>query len=146
MTVPFSVPPELVQQSAATWSSHEFYNSAVVLGIDIGIEGIGLYLRRGPEEIWAKSVQMELPEAEPLKNRRQMRAARHCRRNRKLRTRRLKALMEKHGLPWPDDKQMGNDGRSDPFILRHRALNQGLGSPLAHWLALAKRRARQYSK
>jgi hypothetical protein len=139
MTVPFSVPPELVQKSAATWSSHEFYNSAVVLGIDIGIEGIGLYLRRGPEEIWAKSVQMELPEAEPLKNRRQMRAARHCRKNRKLRTRRLKSLMETHGLPWPDDKQMGNDGRSDPFILRHRALNQGVGSPLA--LAICIRHA-----
>ena len=131
MTAQFSFPAELVEQRATAWLSHEFYTSAVVLGIDIGIEGIGVYLRKGPEELWARSIQMELPEAEPLKNRRQMRAARHCRNNRKLRTRRLRALMEKHGLPWPDDKQMGNDGRSDPFILRHRALNQGLGSPIA---------------
>src|ERR1035438_8644773 len=28
------------------WLQHEFYRTAVVLGIDIGLEGIGLYLRR----------------------------------------------------------------------------------------------------
>ena len=139
MTTPFSFPADLVRKSAEHWAAHEFYTSAVVLGIDIGIEGIGVYLRRGPEELWAKSVELELPEAEALKTRRQMRAARHCRSNRKRRLRRLRALMEQHGLPWPEDKQMGNDGRSDPFILRHRALNQGVGSPLA--LAICIRHA-----
>jgi hypothetical protein len=139
MITPFAFPADLIQKNTQQWAAHDFYTKAVVLGIDIGIEGIGVYLRRGPEELWAKSVEVDLPEAEALKTRRQMRAARHCRSNRKRRLRRLRALMEKHGLPWPDDKQMGNDGRSDPFILRHRALNQGVGSPLA--LAICIRHA-----
>ena len=80
------------------WLQHEFYRSAVVLGIDIGLEGIGLYLRRGPSEIFARSVIMELPQAEALADRRQKRGWRHCRKNRKRRIHRLKLLFAKHGF------------------------------------------------
>jgi len=85
------------------WLAHPFYQSAIVLGIDIGIEGIGLYLRKGREEIFAASVMMELPEAQPLAGRRGKRASRHCRDNRAKRMKRLKALFAEHGLPWEDE-------------------------------------------
>jgi hypothetical protein len=32
------------------WKEDPFYTEAVVLGIDIGIEGIGVAIRRGPKE------------------------------------------------------------------------------------------------
>jgi hypothetical protein len=89
--------PDLKLQSEE-WLKHEFYRSAVVLGIDIGLEGIGLYLRRGPSEIFARSVILELPQTEALADRRAKRAWRHCRKNRKRRLHRLKMLFEKHGL------------------------------------------------
>ena len=95
-------PPAVAAARAREWEAHEFYTKAVVLGIDIGMEGIGLYLRRGAEELWAKSVLMELPKSEALLGRRQKRAWRHCRQNRDVRLQRLRVLMEAHGLevPW----------------------------------------------
>src|SRR4051794_7698414 len=94
------------------WLQHEFYRTAIVLGIDIGLEGIGLYLRQGPKEIFARSVVMELPEAEALAGRRQKRGWRHCRKNRKRRMHRLKLLFAKHGLRWLDADSMS---RALPF-------------------------------
>ncbi|MCX6928650.1 MAG: hypothetical protein NT154_36375, partial [Verrucomicrobia bacterium] len=122
---------ELVSPNAALkaqseyWVQHEFYRTAVVLGIDIGLEGIGLYLRRGPNEIFARSVMMELPQAEALADRRQKRGWRHCRKNRKRRLHRLKMLFAMHGLPWLDAERMS---RSLPFRERHRAVNKGVAS------------------
>jgi hypothetical protein len=81
------------------WLQHEFYRTAVVLGIDIGLEGIGLYLRKGSQEIYARSVILDLPKAEALADRRAKRAWRHCRKNRKRRLHRLKLLFAKYGLP-----------------------------------------------
>jgi len=110
---------------AEEWLNHEFYRSAVVLGIDIGLEGIGVYLRRGPQEIFARSIMLELPEAEALAERRQKRAWRHCRKNRKRRLHRLKQLFAKHGLPWLDADRMS---RAHPFRERYRAINNGVAS------------------
>ena len=107
------------------WLKHDFYRSAVVLGVDIGLEGIGLYLRRGSQEVFARSVMMELPEAEALAGRRQKRAWRHCRKNRKRRLHRLKLLFQKHGLPWLDAERMS---KSHPFRERYRAINNGVAS------------------
>jgi hypothetical protein len=107
------------------WLKHDFYRNAVVLGIDIGLEGIGLYLRRGPEEVFARSVILELPEAEALAGRRQKRAWRHCRKNRKRRLHRLKLLFVKHGLPWLDAERMS---KAHPFRERYRAINNGVAS------------------
>lgn len=102
------------------WKQHDFFGpDAVVLGLDIGIEGIGIAVRRGTELLYCKSLLVELPEAEALANRRQMRAARHARKNRRVRMRRLKALLEKHGLPWVPDEI---SAKSDPFVLRYRAI------------------------
>ncbi|MEI8063979.1 MAG: hypothetical protein WCH84_07940, partial [Verrucomicrobiota bacterium] len=107
------------------WLKHDFYRTAVVLGIDIGLEGIGLYLRRGPDEIFARSVIMELPQAEALADRRAKRGWRHCRKNRKRRLHRLKLLFAKHGLPWLDAERMS---KAHPFRERYRAINNGVAS------------------
>lgn len=115
------------------WKQHDFFApDTVVLGIDVGIEGIGIAVRRGSELLYCKSLLVTLPEAEALAERRQMRAARHARKNRRVRMRRLKDLFSLHNLPWVDDDVFS---RSDPFLLRYRAL---FGSnPLASKEALS---------
>lgn len=115
------------------WTHHAFFApDSVVLGLDIGIEGIGIAVRRGTDLLYCKSLLVDLPEAEALATRRQMRAARHARKNRRVRMRRLKELFAKHGLPWVDDAV---SAASDPFVLRYRAI---LGQhPLASKEALS---------
>ncbi len=120
-----SLPATALNSLTEEWLQHEFYRSAVVLGIDIGLEGIGIYLRQGPNEIFARSLVMELPDAERLAGRRQKRAWRHCRKNRKRRLHRLKLLFAKHGLPWLPAERMS---RALPFRERHRAINNGVAS------------------
>src|SRR5260370_42678750 len=82
------------------WLQHEFYRTAVVLGIDIGLEGIGLYLRRGTTEVFARSGVMELPEAEALAGRRQKLGLRRWRNDRKRRMQRAKVLFRQTGPAW----------------------------------------------
>ena len=104
----------------------DFYaGESVVLGLDIGIEGIGITVRRGKEWLYSKTLLVDLPEAKALAERRQFRASRHARKNRRVRMRRLAALFEKHGLPWVSDDVYS---RSDPYMLRHRALKGKLAS------------------
>lgn len=112
-----------VAATADKWNNHPFYApGTVVLGIDIGMEGIGIAVRAGREIIYAKTLMVDLPEAKPMAERRQMRASRHARKNRKLRLRRLRQLFEKHGLPWLSADVYG---RSDPYKLRARAITPG---------------------
>lgn len=108
------------------WRQDPFFApDTVVLGIDIGVEGIGIAVRKGVELLYCKSLIMELPQAAALKKRRQFRAARRARKNRHTRMYRLRKLFEKHGLPWVPDEIMS---KSDPFVLRHRAINGKLAS------------------
>ena len=108
------------------WQQHNFFApDTVVLGIDIGIEGIGIAVRKGTELLYCKTLLVDLPEAQALATRRAFRASRHARKNRRTRMRRLKILFERHGLPWVDDDIMS---RSDPFMLRHRAITKKLAS------------------
>lgn len=108
------------------WQKSSFYTKDVVLGIDIGIEGIGIAVRRGPELLYCKTLMMKLPEQAPLEARRVLRSSRRARKSRRVRMNRLKRLFQKHGLPWVDDEIMA---RSDPFLLRDRAVNKnGLAS------------------
>ncbi len=71
-----------------------------------GLGGIGVYLRRGPKEVFGRPVVMELPEAEALAERRQKRAWRHCRKSRKWRLHRLKLLFARHGVSWLPAERM----------------------------------------
>ncbi len=108
------------------WRQDPFFASnTVVLGIDIGVEGIGIAVRKGAELLYCKSLIMELPQAAALKKRRQFRASRHARKNRHTRMYRLSKLFEKHGLPWVSNEIMS---KSDPFVLRYRAINGKLAS------------------
>lgn len=127
MTTTF-IPSPLAYRDAALnyWNAHPFYApGTVVLGIDIGIEGIGIAVRQGTELLYCKTLLVDLPEAQALAARRAFRASRHARKNRRTRMRRLRLLFEKHGLPWVDDDIMS---RSDPFKLRHRAITGKLAS------------------
>lgn len=111
---------------AQKWNDSPFFApDTVVLGLDIGIEGIGITVRRGQEWIYSKTLLVDLPEAQALAERRAFRASRHARKNRKTRMRRLKELFAKHHLPWVSDDVMS---RSDPFKLRHRAITGKLAS------------------
>ena len=108
------------------WKQHAFFApDTVVLGLDIGIEGIGIAVRKGTELVYCKTLLVDLPEAEALAHRRQFRASRHARKNRRVRMRRLKALFAQHGLPWVPDEI---SHRSDPYKLRHRAITSRLAS------------------
>ncbi len=108
------------------WNADSFYApDSVVLGLDIGIEGIGIAVRRGTEWLYAKTLLVDLPEAQALAERRAFRASRHARKNRRTRMRRLKELFVAHGLPWVSDDVMS---RSDPFKLRYRAITGTLAS------------------
>lgn len=117
---------EQIKHAQEHWNTHSFFApDTVVLGLDIGIEGIGITIRKGQEWIYSKSLLVDLPEAEALATRRAFRASRHARKNRKKRMMRLKQLFEKHGLPWVDDDVMS---RTDPFKLRYRAITGKLAS------------------
>ena len=123
----------IIQQKTSQWLTQSFFKESVVLAVDIGIEGIGICLRKGPDIIVNKTLVFDLPEAEALKKRRQFRAARHCRKNRKTRMHRLRKLFNKHGLPWPTLDVLS---RTDPFVLRHRAIAGLLASPFALAIAI----------
>lgn len=111
---------------ATKWNNSPFFApDSVVLGLDIGIEGIGITVRRGQEWIYSKTLLVDLPEAQALAERRAFRASRHARKNRKTRMRRLKELFLRHNLPWVSDDVMS---RSDPFKLRYRAITGKLAS------------------
>ncbi len=122
-----------LERSRQRWLHHPFFApDAVVLGLDIGIEGIGICIRIGTKVIYCKTLLVELPESQALAKRRQLRAARHARKNYRTRMSRLRRLFEKHGLPWVSDDVYS---RSDPFMLRYRALHGA--NPLASKEALS---------
>ena len=124
-----------VQPLAEEWKKHPFYQSASVLGLDIGLKGIGVCVRRGPEIVYARTWVYDVPEAERLAFRRAQRAARHCRSNRRTRLKRLRKLMELHGLPWVDEGSRAMRA-TDPFVLRHRAVTKLLASKEALSMAI----------
>lgn len=123
----------ILDRKTRQWLSHPFYSEAVVLGIDVGIEGIGICVRRGPHILYKKTHIFDLPKAEALKDRRLKRSARHARKNRRTRLHRFQKLCAKHGLPWPDEDVLS---RTAPFVLRHRAITSRLASPHALVIAI----------
>ncbi len=120
------------------WRTHPFFQSALVLGLDVGLEGIGVCVRHGREILYAKTWIYPIPEAARLQSRRQLRGARHCRANRKTRLHRLRILFEKHGLPWLADDSPALS-KSDPFIIRHRAVASANGLASREALSIAIR-------
>ena len=61
------------------WNNHPFFApDTVVLGLDVGIEGIGITIRKGQEWLYSKSLLVDLPEAKALAERRAFREFRAC--------------------------------------------------------------------
>ena len=126
---------------AVEWASHEFYQSAVVLGLDIGIEGIGVWLRKGPKPIFYRTFKVTLPDAAPLEDRRTRRTGRRTRQSRKHRDYLLRQWCQKWGLINEKDlqrlfaapKKGEKPETHKPFDLRLRAITEGkkLGGPQA---------------
>lgn len=106
------------------WTNHEFYQSALVLGLDIGIEGIGVWLRKGQECLWARTYETTIPESAPLMGRRLKRSARRARQSEKHREVLLKRFCTRYDLPWAAIN-------SNPFKLRLRAITKQLASKQA---------------
>jgi hypothetical protein len=116
------IPPKVATKR---WKEDPFYTEAVVLGLDIGIEGIGVAVRKGPEVIFRRTFMVSLPESAALQGRRLMRSARRCRKQRRRRDFLLRMFCEKHleGAWSPITKR----------VLEHRlrAVEGKLGSPHA---------------
>lgn len=92
------IPPQV---AAKRWKEDPFYTEAVVVGLDIGIEGIGVAVRKGPEVIYRRTFMVSLPESAALAGRRLMRSARRCRKQRRRRDFLLRMFCEKHlGGAW----------------------------------------------
>ena len=120
-------------------ATHPFYRSATVLAIDIGIEGIGLALRKGPEPLWAQTFEVSLPKAAPLEGRRLKRGGRRTRSSRRARDLQFKAWCVEFGLLTQEqaDKLWKNQNRHEDepsreanrvFDHRLRAVTTGVGS------------------
>jgi hypothetical protein len=130
----FPLKPSPTANQPYDWKKDIFYTSAIVLGIDIGIEGIGIWLRKGPKPIFTHTFLVSLPVAAPLKNRRQKRASRHAHQSRERRERMLQEWIVRHGLLTPErlrEKWSNPSVFERAFEHRHRAITGKLGSPEA---------------
>jgi len=108
------------------WKNDSFYTKALVLGIDIGIEGIGVWLRKGREPVYTRTFWFDTPEAAPLKGRRSLRGGRRCRQSEQHREAMLKEFCAKFDLPCTEVRDERNaDG---PFKVRLRAVRSKLAS------------------
>lgn len=125
--------PKHLASAAAKWADHEFYTTALVLGIDIGLQGIGLCLRKGLQILFAQTFLVGDP-TRTLQDRRQKRAWRRALQSRKKRERLLKEWIVRHGIL---SRDRVNTIWNDPAIfqnayeLRLRGTRQQLGSPEA---------------
>ncbi|MDB6124229.1 MAG: hypothetical protein JWQ71_3222 [Pedosphaera sp.] len=108
------------------WVNDPFYKTAIVLGIDIGIEGIGIWLRKGRNHVYARTFLFNTPEAAPLKGRRLLRGGRRCRQSEQHREVLLKQFCAEFDLPWTEIKDEENE--DGPFKLRLRAVRSKLAS------------------
>lgn len=103
-------------EHAYDWKIDPFYVSAVVLGLDIGLEGIGVWLRHGLNPIYYRTFLFETPDAAPLEGRRGLRAGRRCRQAEQRREVMLKQFCTDFSLPWVEITDKGHD--DGPFRFR----------------------------
>jgi len=115
-TKDYTLKPAPGTEPAYDWMNDPFYRSAIVLGIDIGIEGIGIWLRKGLTPIYTRTFLFEIPDAAPLEGRRGLRAGRRCRQAEQRREVMLKKFCADFGLPWVEITDKGHD--DGPFRFR----------------------------
>jgi hypothetical protein len=112
------------------WKSHEFYQSAIVLGVDSGIDGIGICLRKGPDILFAHTFLVG-DTTKTLEERRLKRGWRRARKGRKKRESLLKDWVVRHKIL---SKERVNEIWHDPKVFQNafkhrlRGMEQKLGS------------------
>lgn len=112
------------------WLQHEFYKSAIVLGLDSGIDGIGVSLRKGPDILFAQTFLVG-DTTRTLEERRLKRGWRRSRQGRKKRENLIKDWAIRHKILtkerineiWHDPKVFQN-----AFQHRLRGMKQKLGT------------------
>ena len=115
------------------WSGHPFYTEQVVLGLDIGIEGIGVYVRKGPKTIYARTFIVTLPESAPMAGRRQKRSMRRSRTSARHRDYLFRLWCKEFGLPIVEGDAKA---RTDAWAIRYRAISKNVASAEAVSVAL----------
>lgn len=112
------------------WHQHEFYKSALVLGIDSGIDGIGVCLRKGEEILFAQTFLVG-DTTKTLEDRRLKRGWRRSRKGRKKRETLLKNWIVRHKIL---SKERVDEIWHNPAIFQNafkhrlRGMDQKLGS------------------
>lgn len=114
-----------IAKTEKAWKEHPFYTEQVVLGVDIGIEGIGIHIRKGPDTLFAQTYLVDLPEAAPLANRRLKRAMRRSRASARHRDFLYREWCRQFGIPLIDGDAKA---RSDAWKTRFRAATKGVAS------------------
>ena len=115
------------------WKNHEFYTSALVLGIDSGLDGIGVCLRRGADILFAQTFLVG-DTTRTLEDRRLKRSWRRARKGRKRREALLREWIVRHGIL---SKERVEEIWRDPTVFqkafehRLRGMRQPLKSPEA---------------
>jgi len=112
-------------QALAKWKKHPFYTSQVVLGLDIGIEGIGVFVRKGPKTIFARTYLVTLPESAPMAGRRQKRAMRRSRTSARHRDYLFRQWCKEFNIPVVEGDA---NARTDAWKVRYRAVTAGVAS------------------
>ncbi len=115
-TKEYILKPSPASEPPHDWKKDPFYDSKVVLGIDIGLEGIGVWLRNGLLPIYTHTFLFETPDAAPLEGRRGLRAGRRCRQAEQRREVMLKKFCADFDLPWVEITDKGHD--DGPFRFR----------------------------
>ena len=128
------------EQALTKWKNHPFYQSQVVLGLDIGIEGIGVYIRKGPQTIFARTFLVTLPESAPMAARRQKRAMRRSRTSARHRDYLYRLWCKEFSIPLVEGDAQA---RTDAWKTRYRAVTSGVASPEAVSVALRHALARR---
>jgi 5-methylcytosine-specific restriction endonuclease McrA len=127
-------------QALEKWKKHPFYTTQVVLGLDIGIEGIGVYVRKGPKTIFARTYLVTLPESAPMAGRRQKRAMRRSRTSARHRDYLYRLWCKNFNIPIVEGDAQA---RTDAWKTRCRAVTTGVASPEAVSVALRHALARR---
>ena len=122
-----------IDSALSKWSGHPFYKEQVVLGLDIGIEGIGVFVRKGLTPIYARTFIVTLPESAPMAGRRQKRAMRRSRTSARHRDYLFRLWCKEFGLPVVDGDAKA---RTDAWAIRYRACTKGVASAEAVSVAL----------
>lgn len=114
----------------SNWHQHEFYKSALVLGVDSGIDGIGVCLRKGEEILFAQTFLVG-DTTKTLEDRRLKRGWRRSRNGRKKRETLLKNWIVRHKIL---SKERVEEIWHNPAIFQNafkhrlRGMEQKLGS------------------